>query len=79
MNKQKLEELTELLNKCKGENIEVNGVEDRVRYLIGKMNRLETDNIQSGGLYARKDELGGVEVGILIPVLFTTDEVDTNE
>lgn len=78
MNKQKLEELTNLLNTCTFAGLSTDVVEDRLKYLAKEMKRLETDNIQSRGLYTRKDEFGGIEAGILIPVIFFKEE-ENNE
>ena len=74
MNKQKLEDLTKMLNKCRLSDLSTDDVEDRLKHLSREMKILETDNINSGGLYTRKDELGGIEAGILIPVIFFKED-----
>ena len=75
MDKQTIAELTETLNRCTQIDRTEEDVEERVRYLIQRMDKEGSDNIQSGGLYILKDDdLEGYEVGIKIPTCFITNE-----
>ena len=79
MNEHQLKDLTSMLNKCVFPTSSTDEVEDRIKYFVRRMKALGTDNIQSGGLYTRKDEFGGIEAGILIPIVFFEEEKNNEQ